>query len=37
VEDFFIQFLIRDEGLHPWLGDIANDYLARDDAQERTR
>lgn len=29
VEDFFIQFLIRDEGLHPWLGDIANDYLAR--------
>jgi hypothetical protein len=29
VEDFFIQFLIRDEGLRPWLVDIANDYLAQ--------
>lgn len=30
VEDFFIQFLIRDEGLHPWLEVIANEYLARE-------
>lgn len=34
VEDFFIQFLIRDEGLHPWLGDIADEYLAGESRAE---
>jgi hypothetical protein len=34
VEAFFIQFLIRDEGLHPWLGEIADKYLAGHDARE---
>jgi hypothetical protein len=28
VEDFFIDFLVRDEGQHPWLEKIADDYLA---------
>lgn len=28
VEDFFIDFLVRDEGQHPWLEKTANDYLA---------
>jgi hypothetical protein len=28
VQDFFIDFLVRDEGQHPWLERIANDYLA---------
>ncbi|MCC6994607.1 MAG: hypothetical protein IT370_08370 [Deltaproteobacteria bacterium] len=29
VEDFFIDFLVHDEGQHPWLERIANDYLAQ--------
>jgi hypothetical protein len=28
VEDFFVDFLARDQGAHPWLEKIANDYLA---------
>ena len=28
VEDFFVEFLLRDEGSHPWLEEIANAYLA---------
>ena len=28
VEDFFIDFLVSDEGQHPWLERIADDYLA---------
>ncbi len=28
VEDFFIDFIVRDEGQHPWLEKIADDYLA---------
>jgi hypothetical protein len=28
IEDFFIDFLVRDEGQHPWLERIADGYLA---------
>ncbi|NJM90805.1 MAG: hypothetical protein HC863_00475 [Myxococcales bacterium] len=35
VEDFFIQFLIRDDGLHPRLQAIADKYLARNDPRNR--
>ncbi len=28
VEDFFIDFLVRDEGQHPWLEKIANEYFS---------
>jgi len=28
VEDFFIDFVVHDEGQHPWLEKVANEYLA---------
>jgi hypothetical protein len=28
VEKFFVEFIVRDEGAHPWLEKIATDYLA---------
>lgn len=28
VQDFFVDFLVRDERQHPWLENIANDYLS---------